>query len=364
MTSGRQVSPASWQQRNVVRARDTGRRLARNLRHSVIGERARRTMGAGHAVSVLRRHRDGAGWLRAVAATIAPAESIRRLAEMPAEAALDLAYDVVLRRQPRAEDVAHYLALLGSGTLSPYGLVEMLTFSAEWRFDVRWAKLAPSLHMSRCEFVQSLPAARRILDLGGTALGLREGALVTMGYPYRFDELVIVDLPSAERNETYRDSGTERAQVETRLGRVRYRYHSMTDLSGLEPGSFDLVYSGQSIEHVPVSEADTVLREVFRMLRPGGYLALDTPNARVTRLQQVEFIDPDHDHEYTHDEMAAKLMAAGLQIVEAKGLNYAGLCLEQGRFSAEEVATRRGVFSRIEDCYLLAYLCKKPEERE
>jgi hypothetical protein len=89
-------------------------------------------------------------------------------------------------------------------------------------------------------------------------------------------------------------------------------------------------------------------------------MALDTPNARVTRLQQAEFIDPDHDYEYTHEEMTTKLEAASLQILEAKGLNYAGSCLEQGRFSAEEVATRRGIFSKIEDCYLLAYVCKKP----
>jgi len=313
------------------------------------------------AVSIVRRHHDGAGWLHAGLATVAPAGSADRLAELSPEQALNLAYDIVLHRQPRAEDVELYLPLLRSGTISPYGMVEMLTFSSEWRFDVPLTKLAPSLHMSRCEFVQSLPPARRILDLGGTALGLRDGALVTMGYPYSFDELVIVDLPPGERNEPYRDEGTERADVETRLGRVRYRYHSMTDMSALGDASFDLVYSGQSIEHVPVTSADAVLREVHRVLRPGGHFAVDTPNARVTRLQQAEFIDSDHDYEYTHGEMTAKLEAAGLEIIEAKGLNYAGTCLGYERFSLEEVATRRGMFAKIEDCYLLAYLCRKPE---
>jgi len=334
---------------------------AKALRRTKLGARVRRTKAAGTAVSVVRRHRDGASWFRAASAAFVSATSADRLAELSPEQTLHLAYDVVLHRQPRSEDVEHYLPLLRSGTISPYGMVEMLTFSSEWRFDVPLTKLAASLHMSRCEFVQSLPAARRILDLGGTALGLRDGALVTMGYPYSFDELVIVDLPPGERNEPYRDNGTERAAVETRLGTVRYRYHSMTNLSALGDASFDLVYSGQSIEHVPSTSADAVLREVHRVLRPGGHLAIDTPNARVTRLQQAEFIDPDHDYEYTHEEMIAKLEASGLKILEAKGLNYAGMCLAEKSFSLEEVATRRGMFAKIEDCYLLAYLCRKPE---
>jgi 2-polyprenyl-3-methyl-5-hydroxy-6-metoxy-1,4-benzoquinol methylase len=342
------------------RARATALQAARHFRRTQLGQSLRGSRPIQTATSVVRRHRDGANWLRAAAATIAPADTVGRLAELSPEQALDLAYDVVLHRQPQPEDVAAYAPLLRSGTLSPYGLVEMLTLSTEWRFDVRLAKLAPSLHMSRCDFIQSLPAARRILDLGGTGQGLSAGALVTMGYPYRFDELVIVDLPPSERHETYQDAGIERASIETRKGPVHYRYHSMTDLSSFESNYFHLVYSGESIEHVPISESPAVLREVFRVLRPGGYFALDTPNARVTRLEQAAFIDPDHKYEYTHQEMAMRLEAAGLEIIEAKGLNYAGRCLEEGKFSPEEVATRRGIFSKIEDCYLLTYLCRKP----
>ena len=96
------------------------------------------------------------------------------------------------------------------------------------------------------------------------------------------------------------------------------------------------------------------------MLRPGGYLALDTPNARVTRLQQADFIDPDHEHEYTHAELHEKLARAGFEVVEAKGLNYAGPSLAAGRFDVDAIASARGLFSEIEDCYLLAYVCRVP----
>jgi SAM-dependent methyltransferase len=181
--------------------------------------------------------------------------------------------------------------------------------------------------------------------------------MVLMGYPYRFEELVVVDLPQDDRNELYRESN-ERHVVDTPLGPVHYHYHSMADLSAYEDGSFDLVYSGQSIEHVPVDVADKVLAEVARVLRPGGYLGLDTPNAVVCRLQQAEFIDPDHEHEYTHPEMVDKLETAGFHILEAKGLNHAGRSLAAGEFSTEEVATQRGLFADIESCYLLSYVCR------
>ncbi len=97
--------------------------------------------------------------------------------------------------------------------------------------------------------------------------------------------------------------------------------------------------------------------QVHRVLRPGGTFALDTPNAAVTRLQQATFIDPDHDHEYTAPEMEFMLRRCGFRIAHALGLNYAGACLLASAFSAEEVATRRGVFSEPASCYLLAYIC-------
>ena len=207
--------------------------------------------------------------------------------------------------------------------------------------------------------VRSLPPARVILDLGGTSLGNPIGALVLMGYPYVFDDLVVVDLPSEERDALYREVDAPEI-TQTSLGPVRYRYHSMVDLSDYADNSVDLVYSGQSIEHVTIESAESVLSEVRRVLRPGGYLGLDTPNARVTRLQQDEFIDPDHEYEYTDAEMRTKLSAAGFDVVGAWGLNHAGPSLAAGRFDAEETANARGLFHQIEDCYLLAYLCRVP----
>lgn len=42
------------------------------------------------------------------------------------------------------------------------------------------------------------------------------------------------------------------------------------------PGSFDLVYSYHALEHIP--EYETALSEMCRVLQPGGYYCIGTPN--------------------------------------------------------------------------------------
>lgn len=285
------------------------------------------------------------------------------LADFPPEQLLRGLFHLLLRREPSLE--GGVIEELRAGRMNARELAEWLISSDEWRAWTRMSQLGPSLHTSRGSFILMLPPARRILDLGGTALQDPQGALVRMGYPYNFDELVVVDLPSEERDPLYQEEGLQRDTVQTVRGPVTYHYRSMTDLSGYPSGSFDLVYCGQSIEHITLEQADALLPEIRRVLVPGGYFALDTPNARVTRLQApFAFIDPDHKHEYTHSELVELLEHHGFWIRQAWGLGYAGECLRAGEFSFEEVATRRGVFAEIEDCYLLAYVCRRPRGSE
>ncbi len=280
--------------------------------------------------------------------------------DLPSRQLLRGLFHLLFDREPVLTDDDWYVQQLESGALSPRQLAEWLINSAEWAHGAPMTEFGPSLHYGRGVFIRSLPRARRILDIGGAALGDPSGALLLMGYPYPFDELVIVDLPSDERHPLYQDESRP-SSVETPQGLVTYRYHSMTDLSSYESGTFDLVYSGQSIEHVTRREADSVLSQVRRVLKPGGYLALDTPNSKLTRLQQDAFIDPDHKYEYAHHEMAAMLRGHGFLIEQALGINYGGESVAHGAFNVEEVATRRGCFHEISDCYLLSYVCRRPE---
>lgn len=274
---------------------------------------------------------------------------------------VELAYRIVLGREPDAHGHKHFLDRIRKGAISRDLLVRTLIDSREFAETRLHSDISTSLHESRGRFVRSLPPARRIVDIGGSCQGSDRGAMVEMGYPYPFERLTIVDLPSAERHELYRtDDDEARRVVETELGPVDYLYQSMTSLRPIPDSSVDLVYSGQSIEHVTRAEAALTYAEVLRVLRPGAVFALDTPNARMTRLQQDEFVDPDHKHEYNHEELSGDLVATGFEIVDAWGLNYGGPIRTREEFEESEVARRCGLFAAIEDCYVLAYVCRKP----
>jgi SAM-dependent methyltransferase len=280
---------------------------------------------------------------------------------VPSEVALGLAYEIMLNREPDDEGRRYFLSSFESGTLGRHDLPYAIRGSEEFQNFARFpgSLLGFSIHAGRSQFVKSLPLARHIVDLGGTHLARPEGAFFWLGYPYPFEQLTIIDLHPDERHALYKaDLNPER--VETELGPVRYRYHSMTDLSSFPDGSVDLVYGGQSIEHVTPGDAEIVLAEVARILRPGGHLALDTPNGRVTRLQQAEFIDPDHKVEYTYPELRALVSGAGFEVVRAQGLNLARRSVEAGRFDLDEVAGHSGLYDAIEDCYILCVVARKP----
>jgi SAM-dependent methyltransferase len=217
-----------------------------------------------------------------------------------------------------------------------------------------------SLHRARMLAVKRLPQAKTIVDLGG-ASGEGEGALVGMGYPYHFEDLWIIDLPPENRHAVYGDLGHFREVVQSKQGLVHHVYASMTDLSRFGSGTVDLVFSGESIEHITCSEAQTVCQEAFRVLKPGGFFCLDTPNRAVTRLQCPDsWVHPEHKHEYTHREMVPLLEGNGFVIREAKGISLARDGARAGVFSPEECMQNEGLYDDIENCYLLFYQCQKP----
>jgi SAM-dependent methyltransferase len=280
----------------------------------------------------------------------------RPFPKLPHDATVRLTYQVMLGRDPDPEGMQTWTSGLASGAMDHQAFLSGIGRSDEFARRIGNKELGPSIHEGRGIFVRSLPPARRILDLGGSSTYEKAGAFVGFGYPYPFEQLIIVELPADTRHQHYADV-LEGDTVESPLGPVSYRYHSMVDLSDYPDGSFDLVYSGQTIEHVTESEGDKVLAEVRRVLRPGGHLALDTPNAPVCRLYQDDFIDPDHKVEYSHPEMVAKLDAAGFRIVRQHGLNYAGASVAAGVFDMADTIDHPGLFDDLESCYILAYVC-------
>lgn len=317
-------------------------------------------LGARRAASRAKRLSRRAAGRAKLARQLVSRQAVVGFDDLPTRAAIRVAYNTVLLREPDAVGLDHYAERLEVEGIPRRRMLEVMRGSEEAYFNVRYTDLLNSLHLSRCDFVRSLPRARRILDLGGTHQQNREGAFVHLGYPYPFEKLTLVDLPIEERHEIYQLSEAVDV-VSTPLGPVEYAYHSMADLSRYDDDSFDLVYSGQTIEHVTEEECDDVIAETFRVLRPGGWFAVDTPNDTVCRLQSPDFINDDHKIEYTHEQFTTKLEKAGFVVREAKGLNYLGHRAADGGFDLAEVAGNRGMYGEPQDCYLLAYVAQKPE---
>src|SRR6516165_3124732 len=278
---------------------------------------------------------------------------------LPPKQSVRMAYNVVLDREPDPAGGGDYARKLADGELSRHGVAQALAHSEEFRRQVPIGDVLLSMHVSRCEFVAGLPPAARILDLGGTHQGFANGALVHLGYPYPFERLVVVDLPVEERHEIYQ-GGSAGAPVLSELGPVEFAFHSMVDLGRYADGSFDLVYSGQSIEHVAAADGDVVVREVFRVLAPGGWFCLDTPNGPVWRLRSDELMNDDHKVEYALGELAAKLERAGFEVTECKGLNLMRAGVAAKTFDEGEASAHPGVFAAADDCLLLAVVARKP----
>jgi SAM-dependent methyltransferase len=278
---------------------------------------------------------------------------------LPPKQSVRMAYNVVLDREPDPTGGTEYAQRLADGELSRHGVAQALAHSEEFRRQVPIDDVLLSMHVSRSEFVAGLPPAARILDLGGTHQGFADGALVHLGYPYPFERVVVVDLPVEERHEIYQ-GGSAGEPVRSELGPVEFAFHSMVDLGRYEDGSFDLVYSGQSIEHVTEAEGDEVAGEVFRVLAPGGWFCLDTPNGPVWRLRSAELMNDDHKVEYAVDQLVAKLERAGFDVTERKGLNLMRRGVAAGVFDKSEASAHPGVFAAAEECLLLALVARKP----
>jgi predicted SAM-dependent methyltransferase len=264
----------------------------------------------------------------------------------------------MLRRDADPAGLANYVEHLQAGRLTPDGVLDEMLTSMELR-EIPYRNLLRSMHQSRCDFVRILPRANRILDLGGTDQDHDYGALVTMGYPYPFEQLVIVDLPHEARHELYGyRAGAD--VVASPNGPVQYRYHSMTDLSQYADDAFDLVFSGQTIEHITENEGRKMLGEVHRVLAPGGWFCLDTPNLRATELMlgAGTLSNPDHKLEYTHELLLALLRASGFDVVGEYGLNHLGDLFDKGEFDDAVAAQRHGVYADAPNCQLLAYTCR------
>lgn len=163
------------------------------------------------------------------------------------------------------------------------------------------------------------PKGGRVLDIG-TGAGIVPETLLRLGY-----SVVTVDLA---RNE----KGREPLERLVALGAEGHFAAVGLDPVPIPDDSVDVAFAGDVIEHLPGSPRH-FLREILRLLKPGGYIVLTTPNAvrLAVRLRVLLgysnwppvsiYIEnpPDppwhagHHHEYTSCELTYVLKDGGFE---------------------------------------------------
>jgi len=95
---------------------------------------------------------------------------------------------------------------------------------------------------------------------------------------------------------------------------VELRVESAVSLPGVEPGTVDLVFASNFLEHLEGEELDELLPAIRRALAPGGRLLLIQPNHALCA--ERYFDDPTHRTIFDHGNIGACLAQHGLQVVK------------------------------------------------
>jgi SAM-dependent methyltransferase len=153
----------------------------------------------------------------------------------------------------------------------------------------------------------SLPAHGRVLDAAcGAAPGLRY-------FDGRVEQVVGLDIARAALRA-----------ARTILPDAQLVQANLDAPMPFGEATFDLIVLREAIEHV--QSGDATLRDCLRILRPGGCVAITTPNlwdARrplfaLTRRTWSGDADPTHTHLYTPREMATLLRNLGYRHVRIR----------------------------------------------
>jgi len=275
---------------------------------------------------------------------------------MLTEAEVLIAIEFALQRSPSELELAAIATRAqAAGYDRPQLTQELRSSSEAVNLDLRRAAddHLYAIHRARvCLMATLLPPARRILDLGGA-----NAPLCDAGYNHPFDELVIVDLPPEDRHDEF--AGRIVTDRQSPLGPVRVAYTSMTDLSMFADSSFDLVWSGQSIEHITVDQARETYRESLRVLAEDGWFCLDTPNRLVTSVHaQGGMIHPDHKHEYEPDELIEELRSAGFEVVTSLGVCDMPLTMAQRSIDYRDFVVGAGITTVLDTAYIQFHACR------
>lgn len=106
---------------------------------------------------------------------------------------------------------------------------------------------------------------------------------------------------------------------------VRWINNPVFDMRDVHTGDVDLVFAGQTVEHLWPEELTGFLLESHRVLRRDGIIVLDSPNREIT--WPLNWYHPEHTMELTVPEIQELMLLAGFRVLSLRGI---WLCREGG----------------------------------
>lgn len=274
----------------------------------------------------------------------------------------ELIYRFILNRKIDDLGAQSCADRIATGKFSTLGLIARLMKSAE--FKQPYLKRTPTqqLHGARMAWAGQLPAAKRILDIGGSSPTVPEGALIELGYAHKPEKLIIFDKPP---NEQF--WGTPNySQANTRTfpwGQVQYSHGYAEDIlqnDELQDQRFDMIFMGQVVEHIFEDRLPSVLSWIKDHLAEGGKFIFDTPNRLITRFETGEdrYIDPDHKREYTPQALSALLATVGFAITQEWGILDMPNVIATASYGIKDFYSGEPLSSSPNNAYCFAMACE------
>lgn len=99
---------------------------------------------------------------------------------------------------------------------------------------------------------------------------------------------------------------------------VEWIANTAGDMNAIADASCDFVFSGQNLEHLWPQDVVGFFLESNRVLKPGGLLAVDSPNRLVT--EPLVWSHPEHTVEVTPTEARKLAELSGFEVTALKGM--------------------------------------------
>lgn len=275
----------------------------------------------------------------------------------------ELIYRFILNRKIDDLGAQSCAERISKGKFSALGLIARLMKSAEFKQPYFKPTPTQQLHGARTAWVAQLPAAKRVLDIGGSSPTVPEGALIELGFAHKPEKLIIFDKPPNEQfwgTPNYSQANTRNFP----WGRVQYIHGYAEDIlqnDELRDQQFDMIYMGQVVEHIFEDKLPNVLLWIKNHLAPNGRFCFDTPNRLITRFETGEnrYIDPDHKREYTPEAFASLLKNAGFEIKQQWGILEMPSVVASQRLAVKDYYDGAQLAEASTHGYCFAMMCQR-----